>query len=316
MCCVYHIYSAGLVFAPCRWPIQGSQPAAPPRCLGVPTARPRDTPLNLGFLNYIAALGHLIIGRPKIFSDSLSIPNTFTSHLQLSCRHRTSRTLNSSGRDDATTVGMSKQHAMGDFDEDLPPPYTESAHENYFSSHLSNLHNAVSSQPQTDNDTHILSLLVDPIDNFINQASDLRPASKTVEGTFVPEEAVSSEWRLTDEGEQHRGECTKVIRVSTKQTDSKCSKEKSWGSAQAESSSGKEFDDWGRWDEPSSSADTEEALWWADEDLAMRLAKHIQPTSLRGMNVRADHVTFRRENEMGIWESKSGWAIVVRLQLR
>ena len=205
---------------------------------------------------------------------------------------------------------------MGDFDEDLPPPYTENAHENYFSSHLSSLQNAVSSQPQTDNDSHVLSLLVDPIDNFIKQASDLRPAPKTVEGTLVPEEAVSSEWRLTDEGEGHRGECTKVIRVSTKQTDSKCSKEKSWGTTHAESSSSKEFDDWGRWDEPSSSADTEEALWWADEDLATRLAKHIQPTSLRGMDVRADHVTFRRENEMGIWESKSGWAIVVRLQLR
>lgn len=30
------------------------------------------------------------------------------------------------------------------------------------------------------------------------------------------------------------------------------------------------------------------------------------------MTVRAEEITFRRENEMGIWESKTGWGIVVR----
>ncbi|TPX11946.1 uncharacterized protein E0L32_007444 [Thyridium curvatum] len=34
------------------------------------------------------------------------------------------------------------------------------------------------------------------------------------------------------------------------------------------------------------------------------------------MTVRADEVTFRRENEMGIWESMSGWALVVTLRIR
>lgn len=204
---------------------------------------------------------------------------------------------------------------QGVFDEDLPPPYTESAGENYFSSHLSSLHNTISSRPSTDDDGRILAALVDPIDNFITQASNLRPAPKVVEGTFIPEEAVSKDWTLSDEGEKHKGELTRAIRVKTKSKDTKLSKEPSSWQTEGSSSSNKEFDDWGRWDEPSSSADTEEALWWTDETLAMRLAKHIQPTSLKGMDVRAEHVTFRRENEMGIWESKSGWGLVVRLEL-
>jgi hypothetical protein len=33
------------------------------------------------------------------------------------------------------------------------------------------------------------------------------------------------------------------------------------------------------------------------------------------MNIRAEQVTFRRENEMGIWESKTGWGIVVRIRI-
>ncbi|AEO68457.1 uncharacterized protein THITE_2170766 [Thermothielavioides terrestris NRRL 8126] len=34
------------------------------------------------------------------------------------------------------------------------------------------------------------------------------------------------------------------------------------------------------------------------------------------MTVRADEVTFRRENEFGIWESKTGWGIVVTVTVR
>lgn len=34
------------------------------------------------------------------------------------------------------------------------------------------------------------------------------------------------------------------------------------------------------------------------------------------MTVKAEEVTFRRENDMGIWESKTGWGIVVTVKLR
>ena len=32
-----------------------------------------------------------------------------------------------------------------------------------------------------------------------------------------------------------------------------------------------------------------------------------------GISVKAEEVTFRRENEMVIWESRSGFALVVRV---
>lgn len=34
------------------------------------------------------------------------------------------------------------------------------------------------------------------------------------------------------------------------------------------------------------------------------------------MTVRAEEVTFRRENEFGIWESRSGWGVVVTVRIR
>ncbi|POR33828.1 UDP-glucose 4-epimerase [Tolypocladium paradoxum] len=34
------------------------------------------------------------------------------------------------------------------------------------------------------------------------------------------------------------------------------------------------------------------------------------------MSAGAEEVTFRRENEMGIWESTTGWGIVVRVRIR
>lgn len=34
------------------------------------------------------------------------------------------------------------------------------------------------------------------------------------------------------------------------------------------------------------------------------------------MTVRAEEVSFRRENELGIWESRNGYGIVVRVRKR
>ncbi|KAM5343245.1 hypothetical protein ACJ41O_014211 [Fusarium nematophilum] len=34
------------------------------------------------------------------------------------------------------------------------------------------------------------------------------------------------------------------------------------------------------------------------------------------MTVKAEEVTFRKENEMGIWEGKTGWGLVVRVKIR
>jgi hypothetical protein len=34
------------------------------------------------------------------------------------------------------------------------------------------------------------------------------------------------------------------------------------------------------------------------------------------MTVRAEEVTFRKENEFGLWESKTGWGIVVTVRMK
>lgn len=156
-----------------------------------------------------------------------------------------------------------------------------------------------------------------------------------------------------------------------------------------------EFDDWGRWGDDlgggASSRNSPEALWWNDEELATRLARHLQPrhvpvphrappgaipspaptgvltkeeprpapvpaASSRWsifkspdpvtpspkpspsfyyhtqqqqmgfpplpseeavvMTVKAEEVTFRKENAFGIWESKNGYGLVVRVRTR
>ncbi|KAG5928337.1 hypothetical protein E4U42_000834 [Claviceps africana] len=40
------------------------------------------------------------------------------------------------------------------------------------------------------------------------------------------------------------------------------------------------------------------------------------PSDVIGMVVKAEETTFRRQNEMGIWESRTGWGLVVRVRIR
>lgn len=62
-------------------------------------------------------------------------------------------------------------------------------------------------------------------------------------------------------------------------------------------------------------------LWWNDEREAQQVARalDLQLLSCRNtyvqINMRAEYMTFRRENEMGLWESKSGWTIVMAVTL-
>ncbi|KFH40866.1 hypothetical protein ACRE_084330 [Hapsidospora chrysogenum ATCC 11550] len=235
--------------------------------------------------------------------------------------------------------------------DDLPPPYTPGpappSSDGLFTSHLHDLvsqaHASASSSSTDVSDSQILATLVDPVESFLASIPHYltrRPLPRIVEATFVPADALGAGWRLTEEGDSHRGEVSRMIRVErarTKGGDDKSSwNEKSRASTTTTttttttSSSSRRieergFTDWGRYDdEPSpSDADPDAALWFADEHLARRLARHLQPRTttlhdptgtVAGMSVRADEITFRGENEMGIWESKTGWAIVLRVE--
>jgi len=218
--------------------------------------------------------------------------------------------------------------------DDLPPPYTPAAPPQTDSLFTSHLHGLVSqarnsSSSSIDGDSQILATLVDPIESFLASIPHIRPLPRVVEATFVPADALGPAWRLTDEGDRHRGEVNRMIRVERAHTKGGNGDKKSSSSSTTIPSRRIEergFTDWGRYDdEPPSDPDPDAALWFTDEDLARRLARHIQPRTtlhddpsglVAGMSLRADEITFRGENEMGIWESRTGWGIVVRVELR
>lgn len=74
--------------------------------------------------------------------------------------------------------------------------------------------------------------------------------------------------------------------------------------------------------------ETKGTLWWNNERESQDIAQALdsQLTSLwdssmldgndhAQIKIRAEYMTFRRENEMGLWESKSGWTIVMAVTL-
>lgn len=74
--------------------------------------------------------------------------------------------------------------------------------------------------------------------------------------------------------------------------------------------------------------ETRGTLWWNNEREAQELARALdlqlgslgRCSRLPGndhvqIEMRAEYMTFRRENEMGLWESKSGWTIVMAVTL-
>ncbi|KAH7153264.1 hypothetical protein EDB81DRAFT_451779 [Dactylonectria macrodidyma] len=259
------------------------------------------------------------------------------------------------------SVIMSKQ-SRDVLDEDMPPPYSpipssQTSHTlpSLFSSHFRDISSRISSaraartSERDERDSEILALLVPHIEGFIQSITAMNRPPRLLEMTMVPEGSVGKEWIFSDEDQTR-----KVVRI---REDAKL---KGDSKGKPETPRQREFDDWGRWDEPVSSA-PDESLWWSDDEMASRLAKYLQPERPRrvaplpfvapvqprkssgwgmfkkpdappspslpsqasrneeeevSMTVKAEEVTFRRENEMGIWESKTGWGLVVSIRIR
>ncbi|KAF4333534.1 hypothetical protein FBEOM_12646 [Fusarium beomiforme] len=252
-------------------------------------------------------------------------------------------------------------------DGDLPPPYTESGPSSapvseprqsvttIFSSHLNNLPlriqsvQAVRNSARDERDSEILTLLVPHIEDMLSSIAAMDPPPRVVEMTMVPEEAVGEGWFFTDEDQSRT-----VVRV---REDRKLVGDQKKPPRQSEPPKDRAFDDWGRWEDDTQEAPSDNVLWWSDHDMAVRLAKYISPERVDRqtvkahveqakkasrwglfkksepsappapvikvqeedpvtMTVKAEEVTFRRENEMGIWEGKTGWGLVVRVKLR
>ncbi|KAK4076923.1 uncharacterized protein Triagg1_3890 [Trichoderma aggressivum f. europaeum] len=260
-----------------------------------------------------------------------------------------------------------------DFEDgnDLPPPYSPSANptssasaqhsdarpSSIFSSHVAGLRSEITASQaarasaRDDRDSYVLSLIVPYMEYFLSSISEIHPTPRLAEATFVPDAAIGEGWKFSDEDERRAGEFRTLIRVreNTKKGDGQ-TKKKTDGYALSEGG-----DD-----------GTSPSLWWENEDMARRLAKHLQPQrpasipkntqSIRDrcasqangskksgiwglfkksdepvrpappaaeepkddvvMTAKAEQVTFRKENEFGLWETLTGFGIVVRVRIR
>jgi hypothetical protein len=295
---------------------------------------------------------------------------------------------------------MSKSYLESVAAEELPPPYSPtnftatqaspppSIHHHHtasipclFSNQLDNLRSQIQAEESARQDareqldTQTLSLLVPYVEELLSYVATVNPTPTFVEMLLIPDAAVGQDWKFSEPAELRRGEIRRIIRV--KKDTKLASDEKRRPSPPPQSSifsselspdAPREFTSWGRWDDdlPSSSISRPNDLWFSDEAMAHRLAKHLQPapkldratvrenvstqkrpekkptrfggllrrdapvpfldrTGLASeaaekedvaMRVNAEEVSFRRENEMGIWESRSGYAIAVRVSLR
>ncbi|KAI0407772.1 hypothetical protein F4802DRAFT_486959 [Xylaria palmicola] len=191
-------------------------------------------------------------------------------------------------------------------EEDLPPPYsvhfdhhasasqaTQAASlTSHLQSHLTSLPNRIRmnreahSIQQSLDDASLLDLLLPEIDDFLTYLGSLHTTPRLAHLTLVPEAAVPPDAVLSGMAEmRQRGEVCRLVRVNTKPSSdekkSATSSDPVPGASDGETwSVGREFSDWGRFGDPTSSSDSPQArdvLWWKDEDMAHRLARHLQP---------------------------------------
>lgn len=291
-------------------------------------------------------------------------------------------------------------------DDDLPPPYysteassstaqqppahltpiTPTSQSSLFASHLTSLRSQILSEraarscARDQHDSFVLALLVPEVEVLLASIATIHPPPRLVETTIVPAATVGLAWEFSDHDEGRPGEVRRVLRLEQGGGGSKLAMDRKGGSVDdnktmARSKEG--LDDRSGWKDEAGSSDAQStsALWWADESMARRLAKHLQPdrptasvdrqivkahvaqnkeaqkssrwslfrkngptpqpeqkASEMGastgnssrtamaedvtMSVKAEEVTFRRENAMGIWETSTGWGIVVRVRIR
>ncbi|TRX92229.1 hypothetical protein FHL15_006844 [Xylaria flabelliformis] len=191
-------------------------------------------------------------------------------------------------------------------EEELPPPYSVHVGDHVSSSqstqevsltshlqqHLTSLPNRIRmnreahSVQQSLDDASLVDLLLPEIEDFLAYLGGLHNAPKLAHLTLVPETAVAQDAVLSGMEDMHRrGEICRVARVKLhpnndekKSTTTRDSKE--GASTSQDWSVGREFSDWGRFGDSTSSTDSSQGqsmLWWRDEDMAQRLARHLQP---------------------------------------
>ncbi|KAK3317466.1 hypothetical protein B0T19DRAFT_292698 [Cercophora scortea] len=257
------------------------------------------------------------------------------------------------------------------------------------------------STAQATRDLDLITQMIPHVESFLSDLGSMPNTPPIAQLTLVPGSAVARGWVLSGAAERRReGEVVRVVRVhnttgkgesdggnervdfgderkgrtgNKRTVDDDDDNEDNDGRAVGSSSS-EGFDEWGRFDSsPSSSTTPIDLSFFADEQMARRLANYLRPepnlarrhvqavventsSSKSGwrwgrgssqkqtsssspspvssmssgttfgsgaemdervsMIVRAEEVTFRKENEFGVWESLSGFGIVVTVKVR
>lgn len=218
------------------------------------------------------------------------------------------------------------------------------------SSHLSGLPARISlartahSSARDEQDAEILALLVPHIEDLLQTFSLMDPTPSRLEMTMVPQDAVGADWEFSDGNRLRKlirvGEPTKGPDVKEKEEEKKTSYD-DWGNAESSSSDNSLW-----WEdealasrlckhlryeppqpkpepqpvEPPQQRPTKKGwggFFRKAEPVPVRFqsAPRVQDDGV-DFTVQPKTVSFRRENEMGIWESKSGYGLVVRIRVR
>ncbi|KAI0429143.1 hypothetical protein F5Y09DRAFT_311141 [Xylaria sp. FL1042] len=230
---------------------------------------------------------------------------------------------------------MDSEHIL---EEELPPPYSvhtsdrsstshggstqEGSLTSHLQHHLASLPNRIRmtqeahSIRQSLDDASLLDLLLPEIDDFLSYLGSLHTTPSLAHLTLIPAAAVPPNAILSGMDEmRQRGEPCRVARVSfgLSNNDKKSKPAVNSNQSTADSqdwSVGRGFSDWGRFGDSPSATDPSQMqnmLWWRDEDMARRLARHLQPTTRNEPAPLETPVQAAVEERLPAQKEKKGW---------
>ncbi|TGJ78325.1 hypothetical protein E0Z10_g10437 [Xylaria hypoxylon] len=168
---------------------------------------------------------------------------------------------------------------------------------------------------QSLDDASLLDLLLPEIDDFLAYLGGLHTTPRLAHLTLIPEAAVPLNATLSGMEEmRQRGEPCLVARVnlnlSSNDKKSTTARESSHAATNSQDwSVGREFSDWGRFGESPLATDSPQSqtmLWWRDENMARRLARHLQPTGNEPAALQTP-VQATVEERLPAQREKKGW---------
>ncbi|KAI1428885.1 hypothetical protein F5Y12DRAFT_782447 [Xylaria sp. FL1777] len=222
-------------------------------------------------------------------------------------------------------------------EDELPPPYSVHTTDHASTSHVGSIQGSLTSHLQEHlallpnrmrmtrethsvrqslDDASLLDLLLPEIDDFLTYLGSLHRTPKLAHLTLIPEAAVPPNAILSGMEEmRQRGEPCRVAHVDLGLSNNEKKSKPASDSNQAASNSqnwsvGREFSDWGRFEDSTSatnSSHTQNMLWWRDEDMARRLARHLQPTTRNEPVVLETPVQVAVEARLPPQKEKKGW---------